>query len=61
MNDFGAIVEGNKITYYLYVDNVSSENYITVYTAAETKSFKINPDVEYIGESINRNIIPSIS
>lgn len=61
VNAFGAIVEGNKITYYLYVDNVSSENYITVYTAAETKSFKINPDVEYIGESINRNIIPSIS
>lgn len=61
VNDFGAIVEGNKITYYLYVGNVASENYITAYTAAELKSFKINPDVEYIGESINCNIIPSIS
>lgn len=61
VNDFGAIVEGDKITYYLYVNNINTESYITVYTAAESKSFKINPDIEYIGDSVKLNVVPVLT
>lgn len=58
VNDFGAIVEDNKITYYLLVNNIRTESYMTVYTSSESKSFKINPDVEYIGESLKLDVVP---
>lgn len=61
VNDFGAIVEGNKITYYLCVNSVTAENYITVYTLAETKSFRINPDIQYIGDSVKLDVVPVLT
>ena len=58
--DFGAKIDGSKITFYFFVNTPTADNYITMFLSTETiNNYRITPEFEYVGDDIQLDITPS--